>query len=79
MKRGVLSDTWGEGGAFHDGIAGSPIAEFAAAARGKLSIIGRDLIGEADLYLGYSFGGGFEASLRSLLTGSGASMLLKWR
>ena len=40
MKRGVFSGTCGFGGRFHGGIGGRSSAEWAAAARGKLSTIG---------------------------------------
>ena len=40
MKSGVDSLTCGLGGRFHDGIGGRSVGNFAAAARGKGSIIG---------------------------------------
>jgi len=40
MKSGVDSLMWGFGGWFHDGMGGSSSAEWAAAARGKLSTTG---------------------------------------
>ena len=52
MKRGVLSATCGEGGKFHGGIEGSSGAECAAAARGKLSMIGSAIWVGCALYLG---------------------------
>ena len=72
IKRGVCSGTCGSGGRFHEGIGGRSAAEWAAAARGKLSTIGGG-IGGSGLNVGWSgitcFGG---ASTSGAASGAGA-------
>jgi hypothetical protein len=53
-ERGV-SGTWGEGGAFHVGMEGSSEAEWAAAARGKLSTTGGLIENFSGLYFGFLY------------------------
>jgi hypothetical protein len=73
MKRGVDSETWGEGGVFHDGIGGRSAAECAAAARGKLSTIGGLVVVGDFRYFGWygagEFSGGGKPSGRAWMMG----------
>ena len=52
MKRGVLSGTCFEGGKFHFGTGGKSAGDRAEAAKGKLSMMGRDFGGDCGLYFG---------------------------
>lgn len=58
IKSGVLSLTCSFGGLFHDGIGGRSLADFAFAARGKLSTIGGGRSVRSGLYSGCRGSGG---------------------